>query len=71
MYPKALCWDHYCSYLISMPELVKTHCKLFADDAKIYKEVSSIKDFEDIQDDLYELCKWTATWLLFFQFKKM
>ena len=57
-------------YINDLPELVKTHCKLFADDAKIYKEISSIKDLEDIQDDLYELCKWTAKWLLFFNLKK-
>ena len=28
-------------YINDLPELVKTHCKLFADDAKIYKEISS------------------------------
>ena len=57
-------------YINDLPELVKTHCKLFADDANIDKEISSIKGFEDIQDDLYELCKYTAKWLLFFNLQK-
>lgn len=52
-------------YINDLPDIVKTHCKLFADDAKIYKEINNIEDFEDIQCDLYKLCQWTAKWLLF------
>ena len=37
-------------YITDLTGLVKAHCKLFADDANIYKEISYIKDFEDIQD---------------------
>lgn len=57
-------------YINDLPDIVKTHCKLFADDAKIYKEINNIEDFEDIQCDLYKLCQWTAKWLLFFNIRK-
>ena len=53
-----------------LPELVKTPCKLFSDDAKIYKEINEIQDFENFQDDLYELCKWTVKWFLLFNIKR-
>lgn len=52
-------------YINDLPNNVKAHCKLFADDAKLYKEIAGIKDFKDIQEDLYELCRWTIKWLLF------
>ena len=53
-------------YINDLPEIVKSHCKLSADDAKIYKEINDVEDFEDIQDDLLKLCRWTTKWLLFF-----
>ena len=49
-----------------LPQKVKSHCVLFADDAKLFKELKQLKDFEEIQDDLYELCVWASKWLLFF-----
>ena len=49
---------------------VKSHCFLFAYDAKLFKELKQLKDFEEIQDDLYELCIWASKWLLFFNIQK-
>ena len=40
-----------------------------ADDAKIYIEINDVDDFEDIQDDLFKLCRRTTNWLLFFHLK--
>ena len=31
-------------YVNDLPAVVKSHCKLFADDNKIYKEISGLKD---------------------------
>ena len=52
------------------PQKVKSHCVFFADDAKLFKELKQLKDFEEIQDDLYELCVWASKWLLFFNIQK-
>ena len=56
-------------YINDLPEIAKSHCKLFADDAKIYKEINDVEDFEDLQVDLFKLCRWTTKWLLFFNQK--
>ena len=51
-------------YIINsdLAQKVKSHCVLFADDAKLFKELKQLKDFEEIQDDLYELCVWASKW---------
>ena len=33
-------------------------------------EINNLKDYEDLQDDIYELCRWTTKWLLFFNANK-
>ena len=47
-------------YINDLPEIVKSYCKLFADDAKIYKEINDVEDFEDIQVDLFKLCRFVT-----------
>ena len=57
-------------YINDLPNAVKSHCKLFADDAKLYRQIANIKDFREIQEDLFELCRWTIKWQLFFNLNK-
>ena len=57
-------------YVNDLPDKVKSYCKIFADDTKLYKEINNLKDYEDLQDDIYELCRWTTKWLLFFNANK-
>ena len=57
-------------YVNDLPSVVKSCCKVFADDTKLYKEIHGLKDYQDLQDDIYELCRWTAKWLLFFNANK-
>lgn len=57
-------------YINDLPDVVKSHCKLFADDAKLYKQIANVQDFEAIQEDLFELCRWTLKWQLFFNLNK-
>ena len=57
-------------YVNDLPDKVKSYCKTFADDTKLYKEIDNLKDYEDLQDDIYELCRWTTKWLLFFNANK-
>ena len=45
-------------------------CKLFADDAKLYRDLQNLQDFEAVQDDLNNLCQWTIKWLMFFNINK-
>ena len=52
-------------YVNDLPNKVKSYCKIFADDTKLYKEINNLKDYEDLQDDIYELYRLTTKWLLF------
>ena len=57
-------------YVNGLPDNVKSYCKIFDVDTKLYKEINILKDYEDVQDDLYELCRSTTKWLLFFNANK-
>ena len=43
-------------YVNDLPAEVKSYCKLFADDTKLYKEISGLQDHEILQNDMFELC---------------
>ena len=58
-------------YINVFLEIVKSHCKLFEDGAKINKEVNNAEDFEGIHGDLFNLCSWTSKWLILFKFTKV
>ena len=53
-------------YVNDLRSEVSSFCKLFADDAKLYKDLQNLEDFEMIQNDLDKLCQWTIKWLMFF-----
>ena len=53
-----------------LPDEVKSYCQLFADDAKLYKDLQNLEDFETIQNDLNKLCQWTIKWLMIFNVEK-
>ena len=53
-------------YINDLPDQVKSEIFLFADDTKIFKEVSDINDSIDIQKDIEPLEKWADKWLLKF-----
>ena len=53
-------------YINDLPDKVISSILLFADDTKIFKEVDSIIDSLTIQNDIYELEKWSNDWLLQF-----
>ena len=44
--------------------------KIFADDTKLYSEISSKSDSDSLQNDLNNLVIWTNTWLLNFNLNK-
>ena len=61
---------YFLLYVNDLPDEVKSCCKIFADDAKIYKYLQNLKDFETIQNDLNKLCQWTIKWLMIFYVEK-
>ena len=57
-------------YVNDLPDVVKTKAKMFADDTKLYNEISSISDCMNLQDDLNSLAVWSQKWLLNFNESK-
>ena len=54
-YLRALSWGPYYSYSLyvnDLPSEVSSFCKLFADDAKLYKDLQNLEDFEMIRNDI-------------------
>ena len=53
-------------YVNDIPDLVNSKIKMFADDIKIYTQVTSFSDVLFFQNDLDKLCGWARKWLLRF-----
>ena len=58
-------------YINDVIENIK-HSKiwLFADDIALYKEISAVRDAQQLQEDLESLQLWEGTWLLKFSIRK-
>ena len=57
-------------YVNDMPDLVDSKIKMFADDIKIYRQITSFRDAFSLQNDLDKLCSWAKKWLLRFNITK-
>ena len=57
-------------FVNEIPGLVQSKVKMFADDMKIYRPVSSCEDVKIMQQDLDILGKWSDIWLLRFNVSK-
>ena len=57
-------------FINDLPEVVGSVCCLFADDCKLYRNIASVVDQEELQEDILSLCKWSKDWLLSFNVKK-
>ena len=44
--------------------------RLFADDIMVYKEITTVRDAKQLQEDLESLQLWEGTWLLKFSIPK-
>ena len=51
-------------YVNDIPDLVNSKVKMFADDFKIYTQITSFSDALCFQNDLDKLCGWAREWLL-------
>ena len=57
-------------FINDLPQQVKSHCRLFADDCLLYREISCLQDSIAPQQDLTSLEGWSDTWGLHFNAKK-
>ena len=51
-------------FINDLPTVVSSKCVMYADDVKIYRQISSPSDCEILQKDLTNVCKWSADWRL-------
>ena len=54
-------------FINDLPEGLSSHCKIFADDTKLY---GSPEDHDSIQEDLLKLMSWSDLWQLKFNIEK-
>lgn len=53
-------------FINDMPEVVSSFINMFADDAKVFTEVSNDAEHAGLQQDLNELLKWAKAWQMVF-----
>ena len=53
-------------YINDLPEILVSHCMMFADDTKSFRENTDVADMNMLQNDLHLMEKWSKTWLLQF-----
>lgn len=45
-------------FINDLPQLIDSHCLLFADDNKMYRKIESTADCATLQEDIHRLTKW-------------
>ena len=58
-------------YVNDMPDGLSSYINMFADDAKIMKEIINVNSCIALQKDLDRLYNWSQTWKMQFNAKKM
>ena len=53
-------------YINDLPDMLTSTTRLFADDALLYREVTSLSDARALQSDLNKLTEWQNTWQMHF-----
>ena len=50
-------------YIINdIPDIMRSLCRVFADDSTLYLTVKSREDQEFVQSDLFNWCDWSKDW---------
>eukprot|EP00794_Sanderia_malayensis_P010533 gene10533-11645_t len=60
----------FVSYINDLPDEIHTHVKLFADDTKVYADVSKSIKSQELQGDITRLDEWARKWQLAFNSSK-
>ena len=53
-------------YINDLPDTLVSHCMMFADYTKSFREITDVADMNMLQNDLHLMEKWSKTWLLQF-----
>ena len=53
-------------YINDLPDTLVSHCMMFADDTKSFRDITDVVDMNMLQNDLHLMEKWSKTWLLQF-----
>ena len=53
-------------FINDLPLGINSHCRLFADDCLLYRQIGSKLDVDILQQDLSSLEVWAETWLMQF-----
>ena len=51
-------------YINELPNICDSHLFLYADDAKVYRQIFNSQDKENLQNDLIKLNSWADNWLI-------
>ena len=54
----------FAMYINDLPDVVSSHCVMFADDVKLYRRITCLSECEELQKDVNHLCTWANTWKL-------
>ena len=57
-------------FINDLPDLVKSQCRLFADDCLLYNEIQTLNDSLQLQKELKLLENWAEEWGMKFNAKK-
>ena len=57
-------------YINELPQIVRSECRMFADDTKLFNAIGSPEDVSRIQNDLDKLSDWSSKWLIKFNIDK-
>ena len=57
-------------FINDLPDQVQSFTKLFADDTKVFRAITSIEDHQILQNDLHKLVQWSEIWQLPFNIEK-
>ena len=49
-------------YINDLPDTLVSHCMMFADDTKSFREITDVADMNMLQNDLHLMEKWSKTW---------
>ena len=53
-------------FVLYINDTLVSHCMMFADDTKSFREITDVADMNMLQNDLHLMEKWSKTWLLQF-----
>ena len=58
-------------YINDLPDTIAAIIKLFADDAKVYRSISTVENMNEVQNSVNQSKFWADIWKMLFNLKKM